>query len=284
MLDVILDTLIDAAKLIPFLFLAYLLMEYLEHKTENKTKELIKKSGKLGPFWGSMLGIFPQCGFSAAAANLYAGRILSMGTLIAVFLSTSDEMLPILISKAAPISLIIRILLIKLIIGIICGFIINFIHNVKKKDMEQENSEDAIGHICEHEKCDCENGIFKSALKHTLNIILFIIIVTFIINALIYFIGEENIKEAISKLPMIGILVITLVGFIPNCAGSVIITELYLTGLIDIGAMIAGLLASSGIGILVLFKNNKHLKENIKIVGILYFIGVVAGLLIDLII
>ena len=282
MLDIILDTLIDALKLIPFLFLAYLLMEYLEHKTENKTKELIKKSGRLGPLFGGILGVFPQCGFSAAASNLYAGRILSIGTLIAVFLSTSDEMLPILISESAPISLIIKILLIKLIIGIIAGFIIDFMHNLKNK--KKENSAEVISNICESEKCDCEHGILKSAVKHTINIIFFIIIVTFIINTLIYFIGEENIKEFLAKLPMIGVLVITLVGFIPNCAGSVIITELYLNNLISLGAMIAGLLAGSGIGILVLFKNNKHLKENIKIVAILYFIGITAGLLIDLII
>ena len=284
MLEVVLDTLIDAVKLIPFLFLAYLLMEYLEHKTENKTKGLIKKSGKFGPLFGGILGIFPQCGFSAAASNLYAGRIISLGTLIAVFLSTSDEMLPILISEAAPLNLIIRIILIKLVIGIVSGFIIDFIHNLKNKNETKENSEEVIGHICENEKCDCKHGIFKSAVKHTINIIFFIIFVTFIINTVIYFIGEENIKEILAKLPMLGVLIMALVGFIPNCAGSVIITELYLNSFISLGAMIAGLLAGSGIGILVLFKNNKHLKENIKIVSILYFIGITAGLLIDLII
>lgn len=296
MIEVIEDTLIDGIKLIPFLFLAYLLMEYLEHKTGDKTKELVKKSGKLGPLLGGILGIFPQCGFSAAAANLYAGRIITMGTLIAVFLSTSDEMLPILISEAAPIGLILKILGIKLLIGIVMGVAVDLLNTVIKKrhrkkngdnNILEENSEEvgeAIGHICHDENCDCEHdGIFKSALKHTINILVFIIIITFVINMLIYFIGEENISKAISSVPFIGILISALFGFIPNCAGSVIITELYLSNLISFGSMIAGLLVGSGIGILVLFKSNKNIKQNLSIVAILYLIGIISGFIIDLI-
>lgn len=285
MIDVIKDTLFDAVKLLPFLFLAYLLMEYLEHKTGDKTKKIVQSSGKLGPLLGGILGIFPQCGFSAAAANLYAGRIITMGTLIAVFLSTSDEMLPILISEAAPIGLILKILAIKLVIGVIAGFLIDTIHSitVKKSKQQAKQTEEAIGHICEHDHCDCEHGIFKSALKHTINILVFIIIITFIINTLIYFIGEDNISNAIASVPFMGILVSSLFGLIPNCAGSVIITELYLSNLISFGSMIAGLLVGSGIGILVLFKSNKHVKENIKITTILYLIGVICGIVLDLI-
>lgn len=285
MIDVIKDTLFDAVKLLPFLFLAYLLMEYLEHKTGDKTKKIVQSSGKLGPLLGGILGIFPQCGFSAAAANLYAGRIITMGTLIAVFLSTSDEMLPILISEAAPIGLILKILAIKLVIGVIAGFLIDTIHSitVKKSKQQAKQTEEAIGHICEHDHCDCEHGIFKSALKHTINILVFIIIITFIINNLIYFIGEDNIANAIASVPFMGILVSSLFGLIPNCAGSVIITELYLANLISFGSMIAGLLVGSGIGILVLFKSNKHVKENIKITTILYLIGVICGIVLDLI-
>ena len=285
MLDVIKDTLFDAVKLLPFLFLAYLLMEYLEHKTGDKTKKIVQGSGKLGPLLGGMLGIFPQCGFSAAAANLYAGRIITMGTLIAVFLSTSDEMLPILISETAPIELILKILAIKLVIGIIAGFLIDGIHSIiiKNNKQREDKTEEAIGHICENEHCDCEHGIFKSAIKHTFNILVFIIIITFIINTLIYFIGEDNIANAIASVPFVGILVSSLFGLIPNCAGSVIITELYLSNLISFGSMIAGLLVGSGIGILVLFKSNKNVKENIKITAILCLIGVICGIIIDLI-
>ena len=198
MIDVIKDTLFDSIKLLPFLFLAYLLMEYLEHKTGNKTKGIVKKSGKLGPLWGGIIGIFPQCGFSAAAANLYAGKIITMGTLIAVFLSTSDEMLPILISEAAPAGLILKILAIKLVVGIIAGFIIDLVINVIGKTKKVE-PEEAVGHMCEHDHCDCEHGIFKSALKHTINIFIFITIITFAINTLIHFIGEETIEKASTR-------------------------------------------------------------------------------------
>lgn len=287
MIEVIEDTLIDALKLVPFLFLTYLLMEYLEHKTGDKTKEVIKKSGKLGPLFGAILGIVPQCGFSAAAASLYAGRVITMGTLIAVFLSTSDEMLPILISEAAPISLIVQVLLIKLVIGAIAGFIIDAVRGLiikrKKVSNKEEEAEEAIGHMCEHDHCDCEHGIVKSSIKHTLNILIFIIIITFILNTIVHFIGEENISNAIASVPFVGILVSALFGFIPNCAGSVIITELYLSNLISLGSMMAGLLVGSGIGILVLFKSNKHMKQNFTIAGLLYLIGIISGLIIDLI-
>lgn len=282
MLEVIEETLIDSIKLIPFLFLAYLLMEYLEHKTSNKTKTIVQKSGKLGPLLGAIVGIFPQCGFSATAANLYSARIISLGTLIAVFLSTSDEMLPILISEAAPISTILLVLGLKLVIGIIFGFAIDGVMRlIKKKD--KESTDEVINHICEDEHCHCEHGIFKSALKHTISIFLFILIITFAINTLIHFIGEERIASLILDMPVVGILISALVGLIPNCAGSVILTELYLSNLISLGSMIAGLLVGSGIGILVLYKTNKHLKENLAITGILYVIGIISGLVIDLI-
>lgn len=283
MIDVIKDTLFDSIKLLPFLFLAYLLMEYLEHKTGNKTKDIVKKSGKLGPLWGGIIGIFPQCGFSAAAANLYAGKIITMGTLIAVFLSTSDEMLPILISEAAPASLIFKILAIKLVVGIIAGFIIDLVIRATGKNKKVE-PEEAVGHMCEHDHCDCEHGIFKSALKHTINIFIFITIITFAINTLIHFIGEETIEKAIAGVPVLGILVSSIFGLIPNCAGSVIITELYLSNLISFGSMIAGLLVGSGIGILVLFKSNKNIKENLTITGLLMLVGIIVGLIIDFVI
>lgn len=289
MLEIIKDTLIDGVRLLPFLFITYLIMEYLEHKTGEKTKNIIQKSGKLGPLWGGILGVFPQCGFSAAASNLYAGRIITLGTLIAIFLSTSDEMLPILISENVPIGLILKILAIKLVIGIIAGFIIDFIGQVIKNNKKQvqnkaEQIEEEIGHICEHEHCHCEEGgILKSAVKHTLNIFLFIIIITFILNLIIHFFGEEKLSNLILNMPIIGPIISGLVGLIPNCAGSVILTKLYLENMISIGSMIGGLLVGSGIGILILFRVNKNVKENFKILGLLYVIGVVCGIVIDLI-
>lgn len=286
MIDVILDTLIDSVKLLPFLFITYLIMEFIEHKTGDKAKNIIKKSGKFGPLFGGILGIFPQCGFSAAAANLYAGKVITLGTLIAIFLSTSDEMLPVLISEAAPISTILQILAIKLVIGIVIGFLVDLIGQAlikRKQEKKEEVVEEEIGHICEHEHCHCEEGILKSSIKHTINIFIFIIIISFIINTIIYFIGEENLSNLILNMPIVGPIIAGLVGLIPNCAGSVILTQLYLEQVISFGSMIGGLLVGSGIGILVLFRVNKDMKENFKILGLLYLIGVICGIIIDLI-
>ena len=287
MIDVILDTLIDSVKLLPFLFITYLIMEFIEHKTGDKAKNIIKKSGKFGPLLGGVLGIFPQCGFSAAAANLYAGKVITLGTLIAIFLSTSDEMLPVLISEAAPISTILQILAIKLVIGIVIGFLVDLIGQAltkRNQEKKEEVVEEEIGHICEHEHCHCEEGILKSSIKHTINIFIFIVIISFIINTIIYFIGEENLLNLILNMPIVGPIIAGLVGLIPNCAGSVILTQLYLEQVISFGSMIGGLLVGSGIGILVLFRVNKDLKDNLKILGLLYLIGVIYGIIIDLII
>ena len=285
MIDVILDTLIDSVKLLPFLFITYLIMEFIEHKTGDKAKNIIKKSGKFGPLFGGILGIFPQCGFSAAAANLYSGKVITLGTLIAIFLSTSDEMLPVLISEAAPISTILQILAIKLAIGIVIGFLVDLIGQalMKRKQEKKEEVVEEIGYICEHEHCHCEEGILKSSIKHTINIFIFIIIISFIINTIIYFIGEENLSNLILNMPIVGPIIAGLVGLIPNCAGSVILTQLYLEQVISFGSMIGGLLVGSGIGILVLFRVNKDMKENFKILGLLNLIGVICGIIIDLI-
>ena len=255
MLEIIEETLIDAIKLLPFLFITYLLMEYIEHKTSKKSKETIKKSGEFGPAVGSFLGIFPQCGFSVSATNLYAARVITLGTLIAVYLSTSDEMLPIFISEAVPISIILKILGIKFLIGIIAGFIID---------------------------CHCEHGITKSALKHTLNIFLFIIIVTLIINMIIHFVGEDRIAGFLQNRPVIGPVIAGVIGLIPNCAASVIITQMYLENVISFATLMSGLLVGAGVGLAVLFKTNKGIKQNIKIVLLLYLIGVISGIIIEL--
>ena len=278
MLDVILDTLIDSIKLLPFLFITYLLMEYIEHKMKHKSKETIQKSGKWGPFFGSLLGIFPQCGFSVSATNLYAGRVITLGTLIAVYLSTSDEMLPIFISEAVSPIIILKILAIKLVIGMIAGFIIDLVINVLTKNKIKEN----IEQVCEEEHCHCnENGILKSSIHHTLNIFVYIIIISFIINTIVYFIGEEAIANLLLNKPIIGPLVSALIGLIPNCAASVIITNMYLQKVISFGSMMSGLLTGAGIGLAVLFKTNNEIKENIKIVVLLYSIGVIVGIVID---
>lgn len=286
MLEVIEDTLMDSIKLLPFLFLTYLILEYIEHKMGEKSKQTIQKSGKFGPLIGSILGVFPQCGFSVSATNLYAGRVITLGTLIAVYLSTSDEMLPIFISEAVSPWVILKILAVKLIIGMVAGFAIDLIIRIwRKKNQkigQEEKAEEGIEHLCEHDHCHCEEGsIWKSALNHTLQIFLFIMIITFIINVLVFWIGEENISHLMLNQPILGPIIAGAVGLIPNCAASVIITNLYLQNVISAASMIAGLLTGAGIGLAVLFKTNQGFKQNIKIVGLLYAIGVISGLLLE---
>lgn len=278
-LNILQDTAIDTIKLIPFLFITYLIMEYIEHKTSNKLRETIKKSGKFGPLLGAVVGIFPQCGFSVSATNLYAGKVITIGTLIAVYLTTSDEMLPILLTESVPISTILTILCIKLLIGIIAGFLVDIVFNIIKKDKDEEQQ---IEELCEHEHCHCDEGIVTSALKHTINITIFIFIITLILNSIITCIGEETIAHFISKNVILGPVIAGLIGLIPNCASSVIITELFIEKVISMPILISGVAVNAGVGLLVLFKTNKNIKENISIVGLLYLIGVLAGIILEL--
>lgn len=285
MIEVIEDTLLDCIKILPFLFITYLIMEYIEHKMGKKAKETIQKSGRFGPLIGSVLGIFPQCGFSVSATNLYAGRVITLGTLIAVYLSTSDEMLPIFISEAVSPIVILKILAIKLVVGMIAGFTIDLIINLVKKRNGKDGSQmEMVEELCEHDHCHCEHdGILKSSLKHTLNIFLFILVITFIINLAVYWIGEETIAGFIGNQLILGPIVAGLIGLIPNCAASVIITNLYLEGVISAASMISGLLVGAGVGLAVLFKTNKGVKKNIGIVCLLYGIGVLAGIVFEFI-
>lgn len=273
MKEIILDSLFDTLKLLPFLLIAFLLIEAIEHKFNKKAISLIEKSGKFGPIIGSFLGAFPQCGFSVFATNLYTTRIITMGTLIAIYLSTSDEMLPILLSNNVEFNLIIKILLIKILVGIIFGFIIDLTFK-KKQDKNYE--------LCITEQCHCKDGIIKSSLKHTFNIGIFILIVNFILNFCFEYFGSEYLSNLLLKGSIFGPFITSLIGLIPNCASSVIITELYLSDMIGFGSMISGLLTGSGVAILVLFKTNKNLKENIKILSINYLIGVLIGIILEL--
>ena len=281
MLEILEHTIEDSVKLIPFLFLTYLLMEFIEHKTKEKTKETIKKSGKFGPLIGAILGIIPQCGFSVSATNFYSARVITLGTLIAVYLSTSDEMLPIFLSEGVAVDIILKILAIKLIIGMIAGFLIDLVINLKNKGKNVES--DKIVDLCEKEHCHCEHGIFKSALKHTANIFIFIFLITFVINIAIHIIGEDNIARVMLDRPILGPIISGIIGLIPNCASSVIITQMYLENIISVGTMISGLLVGAGVGLAVLFRTNKGIKENIRITVLLYSIGVISGIILELI-
>ena len=277
MKEVILDTIIDSLKLIPFLLVAFLIIELLEHKLNNKTKNIITKSKKTGPIIGSLLGVIPQCGFSVMATNLYITRIITLGTLISIYLSTSDEMLIIMISEKVEISLILKILLIKIFFGIVYGLIIDKIINKKKKDKETNYE------LCDEEHCDCNHSILLSAIKHTLHITLFIFIITLIINTIFTLLGDNYLSKILLNNSILSPFITSLIGLIPNCAASVILTELYLNSTISLGALIGGLLTSSGSSLLVLIKNNKNKKENLSIILLLYALGVLSGIIIELI-
>ena len=269
-------TILDTVKLVPFLFLTYLAMEALEHKAGDKTNQMIKKAGRFGPIVGALAGALPQCGFSAAASNLYAGRVITVGTLIAIFLSTSDEMLPILISENVELSVIVKILGMKVVIGMVAGLIIDATARGKKEEHEH------IHEMCEEENCHCEKGIWYSALVHTVHITLFIFLITFVLEFVLETVGEEALGQLLLNRPIVGPLAAAVVGLIPNCASSVIITQLYLKETLSLGAMMAGLLVNAGVGVLVLFRVNKNKRENILILSKLYVIGLAAGILLDL--
>lgn len=281
--DVILDTLIDSIKMLPFLFISYIIIEYIEHKASDKIKNILSNSGKYGSVLGGLLGAVPQCGFSVTAASLYSGRIITLGTLVAVFLSTSDEAIPVMLSSSESIPKILPIIAIKVAIAVVFGIIVDIIFKSKKgkKNADEEAREEHIHNMCSD--CDCEHGIFKSAIHHTIHIFIFILMATFVLNFLIAIIGEENLGKILLSGNIFQPLVAGVIGLIPNCAASVVLTELYLAGNISFGSIIAGLSAGSGIGLVVLFKENKNIKENLKILGIVYVIGTVTGIVFDLI-
>ncbi len=276
--DVLIDAVIDVAKLLPFLFLTYLGMEYLEHRMSMKALLKVQKAGKFGPLIGGALGAVPQCGFSAAASGLYAGKVISLGTLLAIYLSTSDEMLPILISEKAPAGFIVIVLVSKIAIGIFWGIVTDFL--LFKNENAHEHI--TIHSMCEQEHCNCEKGIWGSALKHSLQIAGFIFLITLVLNFVLEFVGEEAITGLIFNHRVFGPLLSSLVGLIPNCAASVVITQLYLEGGMGIGALFAGLLTGAGVGWLVLARASHSVKKTLKVIGLLYVFGAVSGMIIGL--
>ncbi len=267
MYDSLIDAILDTLKIIPFLFISYLIMELLEHKIDSK--RILKKCHKFGPFIGSILGIIPQCGFSLLGSNLYAVRVISLGTLFSIYLSTSDEMLPILIANNTETSIILRILFVKFAVGFLFGLLVDLI--IRKK-------ENNIHELCTHDNCHCEDSIIKSSVIHTLKISLYLFIITFILNMIDISSIANNL---ITNNKILSPIIFSILGLIPNCATSVVITELYINKVILFGTCIGGLLSSSGMGILVLFKENKNLKENILILLTLITISTIVGIIIN---
>lgn len=274
-LHVLLHALADSALILPFLFLTYLLMEWLEHKAGDGVEKAIKRAGKLGPLAGGALGLVPQCGFSALASGFFAGRVVSVGTLLAVFLATSDEMIPVFLGARIGVGKILTVLALKFGIAVFVGFLTDLLW-CRREHLHVEG-------LCEEEGCGCgEKGIWLSTLYHTLHVFLFVLLFNVLIGFALELVGEDALGAVMRDIPVLGQLIAALVGLIPNCAASVAVATLYTKGVISAGAMLAGLLTGAGAGLLVLFRTNKKWKENLLIVGILLLTGVVFGSLLDL--
>lgn len=275
--DALLDALLDTARALPFLFAAYLLMEALEKHSEVLAGKVFSKKKYFGPIVGSALGLVPQCGFSAAMSNLYTGGVVQIGTLIAVFLATSDEALLIMLSHPEMFPMIWKLLLVKFIEGILFGYILNFIFRKHANDK-------VISDMCQDEHCGCEesSGILKPAIIHTLKMILWIFIICLVLNLVIALIGEESLGRLIGGNFFFQPLITALVGLIPNCAVSVLFTELYIAGSLSFASCVAGLSTGAGLGLIVLFRMDKNKKECFKVVALLYACGAIAGLILNL--
>lgn len=269
-METIIEALLDAVKLIPFLFVSFIVMELIEHKLTNKKK--LKKINKFGPLAGSVLGLIPQCGFSVVSSTLYAARVISLGTLFSIYLSTSDEMLPILIANGKDLDIIIKILFTKFILGLFFGVLVDIIYKNKISNN--------INDICDNDDCHCKDGIIKSSIIHTLKISLFIFLVNIVLNLII---DKESLTIFINNNKILSPILSSIVGLIPNCASSVVITELYIQEIIPFGTCISGLLSGSGLGLLILFKQNKNIKENIIILLTLVTFSSICGIILNII-
>lgn len=275
-MEIILEAFIDSIKIFPFLFLVYLFLEYLERNTENKIYKKLETAGKFGPVIGGALGCFPQCGFSVVAANLYSRRVITLGTLLAVFISTSDEAIPILLSNPNEMGTVFKVLGLKVVIAIIVGFVIDLFIKKRLKTANEKEYESLFHHVA-CDCCSCDENIFKSAAVHAMKIFVYILIATLALNTIIFFIGEENLGLVLMNNSIFQPVLAALIGLIPNCAASVVLTEMYIQGSISIASLIAGLCTGAGVGLLVLFKINKDMAENIKILLLLYLISSLVG-------
>jgi hypothetical protein len=301
MSEIFFDALLDSAKLVPFLLIVYILIELVEYRFGDKIRRGVEKAGKTGPFLGSLAGIFPQCGFSVVTTVLYSQRLVTIGTLLAVYLSTSDEAIPVILSHPETAGLIFPLILTKVFIAIVAGYSIDLIY--KKSNLSvlshinaYKSGKDEEGHhheviVDEHACCGHNlsqssktfniREIFFHPLKHTLKIFVFIFLVTLLINFLFFKLGEDVIESFLNSFVFLQPFIAGLIGLIPNCASSVALTELYLKGVITYGSLVSGLCASGGLGILILFREEKNKREVFKIIGLLLGISIFVGLIIQ---
>lgn len=306
--DILVDSVKDTLQLIPFLLITYLVMETLEHSSEGSAERIIRRAGTAGPAAGALLGALPQCGFSAMAGTLYAGRLITAGTLVAVILSTSDELIPVFLAHGAPVSQLIAILTVKVVIGMAVGFaadaVLRALHrtgdghphirelcerahchcgDIDEGAAEDHDHSETHAHAHDHAHAHEVHGsrwkhILRCALVHTAQVSAFIFAITFLFGLLIEGVGEEPLASALSAQPVLSTLFAGLIGLIPNCGASVAIAELYLEGTLATGPMLAGLLVSGGMGLLVLFRTNVDMRQNVIVAGFIYVVGVICGL------
>lgn len=309
--DVLADSVIDTLKLIPFLFVTYLAMEALEHLASNKVREAVERAGTAGPAVGALLGALPQCGFSAMAATLFSGRVVTAGTLVAVILSTSDEMIPVFVAHQEPASRMLSIIAIKVVLGIVAGLLLD----VALRLLHRAGDGHAhIHELCEREHCHCEEadelddgegqdgrgdhdehhehahhyghshshhgawGIVRSACVHTIQVTAFIFLISLLFGLIIEGLGVDSIRSMLAYHPVRATFIAALVGLIPNCGASVAIAELFLDGTLATGPMLAGLLSSGGVGLLVLWRTNADARQNVYVTLLVYGVAVLAGL------
>ena len=280
---------LDTLELVPLLFVTYLAMEAIEHSASAHVRTAVERSGKAGPVVGALLGALPQCGFSAMAATLYAGRVVTVGTLVAVVLSTSDEMVPVFLAHQEPLGRLAAIMGVKVAIGLVVGLVVDALLRAWHRAGDGHVH---IRELCEREHCHCDDdhdhdhghghgrwAIVRSALVHTVQVTLFILAVTFVFGLVIEYVGKDALGTLLANHPVRATFVAALVGLIPNCGASVAITELYLDGVLATGPMLAGLLASGGVGLLVLWRTNADARQNALVTAFVYLVAVAAGLL-----
>lgn len=277
--DTLLDAVIDSFKMLPFLFIAFLIIEFLEHRAQDKIKHLFTRAGAAGPAVATLLGCIPQCGFSVLSANLYTSGIITLGTLIAVFLSTSDEAVILLATAHNGAYEIFKLLVTKIVIALLFGYIIYFIEKKKHKSHHHHSHD-----LCEHDHCGCHEhgGVLRPALIHTAKVFGFLLLFTIIIDLAVSLIGTEALSHLLLSDSVFQPLLAAVIGFIPNCASSVLLTQLYIEGTLSFGSLIAGLCTNAGAGMLILFRDKSKIRENLKVLGILYMCSVIPGVILHL--
>ena len=282
---------LDTLRLVPFLFVTYLAMEALEHASAERVQAVVERSGKAGPVVGALLGAIPKCGFSAMAATLYAGRVVTAGTLVAVILSTSDEMVPVFLAHQEPLGRLLAIVAVKVLMGVVVGLLVDVALRAWHR---AGDGRPHISELCERAHCHCEEAdhghehghehghgrwaIVRSAAVHTVQVGVWILVITFAFGLVIELVGTDALAALLVNHPVRATFVSALVGLVPNCGASVAITELYLEGVLTTGPMLAGLLSSGGVGLLVLWRTNASAGQNAVITAFVYAVSVAVGL------